>query len=729
MSRRDIQRTGRARAASAQVISLAPVCSAALLCLLGSAPVHAHQGGNHLHALPTVTVKVQESSSQSSMRPGALRNEIVQTESISARTIERSGASTLNESVDKKPGIAVQVECSICNVRNVLLNNLPGRYTTLLIDGIPIYSSVSSAYGLDSVSVHGVERIDVARGAGASLIAPEALAGTVNVVTRRPQSNEAHLRTQLGNMGSRQADAYLARALAGGAINATLSYNRHDSWDGNGDGISEYTGHDRRMAGLGWFVDDLAGFKLRGRLDFVDEKRGGGALGRDYGAIRNNMSGNPFDFSAGAGGSPDRNGWVVPDTGAIQPYEDGRGGFSEIIFTERTQFVTSGERRLGDGHLRLSLGAARHDQDSFYEGTAYQAKQDQYYADANYQAPVGSWLLTTGASYRYENLNSHGLLTDGTTVNGIDNYTFRTPGLYVQGYRSFLDDRLELNASLRVDRHNEYGTIVSPRLNTLYHHTDRLSSRFSLGKGFRAPTSFFEQDHGILDTIRIDRKVRKPEVSHNLSYALNYADERLAVTASYNFNRIRNMAMLDPGQTDATGKPITLFTSAERPVTVQGVDVNMSYLLTPALTVSAGAELFKYRFPTGTLVFARPKSRAYLALDYERGPWEATARVNFTGPMDLNRFHDDGSGDQGRFNFDGTPKRKKSPSFATVDARVQYSLSRNVSLFLGVDNLFDYYQSKKESPLWVDAEGGVDVTHIWGPMRGRYVYAGAKFSF
>ncbi|WP_199898267.1 TonB-dependent receptor plug domain-containing protein [Methylobacillus glycogenes] len=111
-------------------------------------------------------ITIKSRSNQGATRPGALRDELVKTESISERRIEQSGATNLTEALEKQPGIAVQVECSICNVRNVLLNNLPGRYTTLMIDGIPIYSSVSSAYGLDSVSVWGIERIDVARGRG-----------------------------------------------------------------------------------------------------------------------------------------------------------------------------------------------------------------------------------------------------------------------------------------------------------------------------------------------------------------------------------------------------------------------------------------------------------------------------------------------------------------------------------------------------------------------------------
>jgi outer membrane receptor for ferrienterochelin and colicins len=681
---------------------------------------------------PTLrAITIESRGNQGSMRAGALRDDIVRTESIGARAIERSGATNVNEAVDKQPGIAVQVECSICNVRNVLLNNLPGRYTTLLIDGIPIYSSVSSAYGLDSVSTYGLERIDIARGAGASLIAPEALAGTVNIVTKRPTRAEAQLRTQAGQYGSRQADAYLARPLEGGAVTASLHTNRHDAVDGNRDGISEYTGFDRRIAGLGWFADDAGGFKLRGRLDLVDEKRGGGATEtyRRPAAVKADGTGSPFDFRAGPNGSPRADGWIVPATGGFLPYGLGRRGFSEYIRTERRQIVTGGERQTGPGKLRLAIGAASHRQSSFYEFSDYDARQSQYYAEASYQVPVADWLLTAGANYRYEDLRSRGVTAGGAATNGIDNYAYRVPAAFLQAYRAFWDDRLEVNASVRHDRHNVYGGIASPRVNALYHHTDLLSSRISAGKGFRAPTSFFEQDHGILDTVRIDRRITRPEVSHNLSYALNYADERLAVTTSYHFNRIRDFALLDPGRTDAAGEPITVFTSAREAVTVQGADVNASYLLTPALALSVGGEAFRYRFPPGTLIFARPNARAFVSMDYDRGPWELTAKLSVTGPMDLDRFHDDGSGAPNRFNFDGTPKRGKSPAFATVDVRAQYAVDQNLSLFVGANNLFDYRQSRRESPLWIDAGGGYDVTHIWGPMRGRYGYAGAKLSF
>ena len=64
-----------------------------------------------------------------------------------------------------------------------------------------------------------------------------------------------------------------------------------------------------------------------------------------------------------------------------------------------------------------------------------------------------------------------------------------------------------------------------------------------------------------------------------------------------------------------------------------------------------------------------------------------------------------------------------------MDVRGQYSISKNVSLYLGVDNLFNYRQVDKESFLWINGDGEMDVTHLWGPNRGRYIYAGVKLDF
>jgi outer membrane receptor for ferrienterochelin and colicins len=692
--------------------------------------------------------EITVSSGKSVGAKPVLRDEIIATESIGARELEKTGATMLTEALDKRPGISVQTECSICNVRNVVLNNLPGRYTTLLIDGIPIFSSVSTAYGLDSVSLGGVERIDISRGAGTSLIAPEALAGSVNMITRRPTKDEFIGVQQFGSYGHINTDLFGAKVFQGGALTANFNHNAHDTVDADGNKVSEYTGFKRNLGGIGFFVDDIGGFNIRGRLDIVDEKRMGGAMGDSYSKVKANETGNPFLWSKGKNGSPSNAGWVVVDPanpavdpttyggtaligGNIMAYNQGLGGMSEIIFTDRQQFVSSATRKLGEGSLRFAVGLARHKQDSYYEHSTYKADQTQYYLEASTQQPLGATLLTGGVTYRYEDLASKGMSASNGNNDGIDDYKYKTPGLFLQAYHAFLDGVVEVNGSIRYDDHNVFGGITSPRLNVLWNHSHELNSRFAIGRGFRAPTSFFEQDHGILDDIAIIRDIKEAEISDNASYALAYAGDRLAWVGSLNYNRIKNMAMIASGE-DGTayghpGQTVTLFTTARKPVTVVGGDITVTYKLTPTLETTVAAEQFSYHFSEpGTLAFARPETRAYLRLDYESGPWTGMARATWTGPMDLKKFYD--YANEQRYNFDGTPKKDKSPAYWTVDLRGEYRINKQWSGFLGVDNVFDFKQSDKESMLWVNSVGEYDVTHFWGPSRGRFVYGGIKLA-
>lgn len=127
------------------------------------------------------------------------------------------------------------------------------------------------------------------------------------------------------------------------------------------------------------------------------------------------------------------------------------------------------------------------------------------------------------------------------------------------------------------------------------------------------------------------------------------------------------------------------------------------------------------------LSFARPAERLYLRLDWEGERAELFARATWTGPMDLRRFYNYGG--TPRYNLDGTPKLDRSPGFWTVDGSATFKLGSHAQVFLHVSNLFDFKQADREDFLWVDAKGGVDVTHFWGPGRGRAVQAGLRFQY
>jgi len=666
---------------------------------------------------------------------GALKDDVIKTESLNAKEIVETGATNLTELMTHRPGIDVQVECSVCNARNITLNNLPGRFTTLLLDGVPIFSSVSNAYGLDMIGPNGLESVDISRGAGTSLIAPESLAGTVNLVTKRPTQDGGELDLSAGNDGFKRGTVYYAKTFKGGAITVTGTGQQHDSVDGLGYGLSQYSGYNRKLAGVGLFLDDVGGFKLKARYDHIDEKRMGGPLGDDYDAVRADTSGNPFDFSKGPHGSPDPDSWVNPSDGTlVDPYNDGRFGLAQIIFTKRDQLVGTAERQLDNTRLRFAFGGAKHKQDSWYGGDAdYFGKQKQYYLESSAQTKFDTALLTVGVNYRFEDLHSLSISEDPSTPTfGIprtdtDTYTYRTPAVFLQGYQAFFDKKLEVNASLRHDDNNVYGGITTPRLNLLWHHSDNLSSRFAAGNGFRLPTSFFELEHAILSAPAVDRSGAKAEKSDNLSYALNYANDRLAVTASINHTRIKNLALFID---DTANSGNFLLLPARSDYTINNIDLVGTWQATPADSITIGLEKYQYRFNDADFqgsLFARPDWRATLALDHDAGPWDLNLRATLTGPQNLAKFYD--YADTQRYNLDGTPKPDKSPRFWVVDFRASYQWNKTFSTYLGIDNIFDYQQAKKDSYLWLDGDGALDVTQIWGPNIGRTFIAGVKLSF
>ncbi|MFT5643934.1 MAG: outer membrane receptor for ferrienterochelin and colicins, partial [Janthinobacterium sp.] len=538
-----------------------------------------------------------------------------------------------------------------------------------------------------------------------------------------------------GSDGFRRASVYGAKTFEGGAIAISGTMQRHDSVDGIGTGVSQYGGYDRQLAGFSLFLDDIGGFKVKSRVDHIDEKRIGGPLGNDYAGVRADTRGNPFDFSKGPHGSPVANSWITPADGALAPaYDDGRFGLAQIIFTKRDQFVATAERQFGDNKLHFGVAYADHRQDSWYGGDAdYFGKQKQYYLDASLQVPVGAAQVTLGIDYRYEDLHSRATSLDPSSPTfGIeridtDAYVYRTPAVFVQAEQAFFDQRLEANASIRRDHNNVYGDITTPRLNLLWHHSDNVSSRFAVGTGFRLPTSFFELEHAVLSAPGVDRSQAVPEKSNNLSYAWSYAGDRVALTASLNHTRIRDMALFVD---DTANSGNYLLRPSASAYTVDNADLVGTWQVTPADALTIGIERYRYRFNASDYqgsLFARPEIKLSLAVEHDAGPWDLHAGATWTGSQDLARFYD--CADNPRYNLDGTAKPERSPGFWVVDARAAYQWNKTVSTYFGVNNLFDYQQAKRDGYLWVNARGALDVTHIWGPNLGRSLYAGVKLAY
>ena len=166
---------------------------------------------------------------------------------VTPKLFEQTNSHTLSQGLVFQPGVRVETDCQNCGYSQVRINGLDGKYTQILIDSRPIFSSLAGVYGLEQIPANMIERVEVVRGGGSALFGSSAIAGTVNIITKEPVRNSgsfSHTISNFDGSGSFDNNTALNLSLVS-SDNKMGAYvygqNRHRSaWDSNGDGFSEF---------------------------------------------------------------------------------------------------------------------------------------------------------------------------------------------------------------------------------------------------------------------------------------------------------------------------------------------------------------------------------------------------------------------------------------------------------------------------------------------------------
>ena len=216
-------------------------------------------------------------------RTGALKDVIIKTEVVDDVVIESRQAVNLSQAIAASPGVRVSNECSMCGVKRIMLNGMRGEHTTILTDGMPLHTMMAGYYAVDAIATTGVQRIEVARGAGASLITPEAIGGTINVISKEPEQSGLEL-----NAAVEEGDGYLVSGLGtlvsdDGRYRFSMvtQFDRHERVDGDNNRVSEAPLQDNRNVILRLSSDLSPRDNLTVRAAFIDSEIFGGPMAVD----------------------------------------------------------------------------------------------------------------------------------------------------------------------------------------------------------------------------------------------------------------------------------------------------------------------------------------------------------------------------------------------------------------------------------------------------------------
>lgn len=680
-------------------------------------------GLNADETLEGITVE----SLSDAIKQGKVKDIIEKTEVISKKQMEKRQAVTLVEAIEKSPGLNVTTNCSMCGIKRVMLNGMRGEHTTILADGVPFNSTVSSYYGMDALGTGDVDSIEIARGSGASLTAPEAIGGTINIISRRAKKNEMEFDFAAGEQGYRYGSFVGEGITADGKTGMIVSgtYTNYDQYDRDNNGVNEapslenkimsvkltheLTSHDLLDIKVGHSESDVFGGPMMSKSE-VYAKWGASATANPSfvsGDVRNAYNGDPM-------------------------------GTAEIVNTTRNEMIAKWTHVGNAATTQTTLAFADAKQESMYEGLDYDNVDKTYFADVKIsQALNNEHFLTYGTDVKHESMKSKS--HKAYVIDGLakDNFNYSSYALYLQDTWN-INNQMELSLALRAAKittnftaqtakgHEIDETIVVPRLHLRYNHSDYLTSRLSAGMGYRSPLTFFESEHGIIEG-GFAVNISELERSNNASYSLSYDRGPLSITGGASYTQLKNMAYID----DVSNPSLPTLRNYKDKLAVKNGDITVGYALTPALSISTSYEQFWYDTEYKNLLFiAAVEKKVQLMLDYEENGWNGMIQTTWIGARNLGQY-----GYNDRFNDDALTHSKnlKAPSFATVDVKIAKELTKTFTVYAGVKNLFDYVQTTKETPLFYknDGAGGAsfDVGHIWGPLRGRMAYAGIKAKF
>ncbi|MBX2819048.1 MAG: TonB-dependent receptor plug domain-containing protein [Rhodothermaceae bacterium] len=619
---------------------------------------------------------------------------------VSPHYLDKIPTANIMEVLENVNGLYQQIDCGVCGTNNIRINGMDGPYTAVLIDGMPIMSSLATVYGLNGISPSLLQQVEIIKGPMSTLYGSEAMGGVINIITKNPQNAP---RMAINSFGSGDGEYALdigivpSRGKISSLLSGTFFYNNRFH-DDNKDNFADLVLNTRFSIFNKLAITDKKGFKkasFSARYYFEDR------LGGTKEFIR--------AFSNALRGS--------------------RLLYGESIRTNRLEAVGN-YFFSSSNQSRIDLAFNSHIQDSFYGADSYQANQSTGFAQLVSPITLNDrHSLQIGAAIRFQQYDDNTGVTgvfDGNnnqTKNNPDNRLI--PGVFTQ-YEYIGSPKVRLLTGMRIDYQKDYGIIPSPRASLRLNPGDNTTIRVNGGTGFRI-VNLFTEDHAAYTGARATVLLEdlKPERSINSTISLQhifkvgYSPLTIDIEGFYTYftNKI---------EPDYSRSGLIQYGNLEGSATTRGVSLTIAQSINPLnINYTIGGTLMdvytENRGTSNPLEFA-PDYQAVGNISYLFEPLGLTFdyTFNLTGPMKLPEY-------EAPFARDPF-----SPSFSIHNLQVtkDFPLPKGdiFQAYIASENIFNYTQP---TPL-VDPQNPFgdrfDTAYVYGPIHGGHIGFGARYT-
>lgn len=598
---------------------------------------------------------------------------------VPSAVLQRNATNNLVEAVQFVNGIYNQVDCGVCYTNNLRINGMEGPYTAVLIDGMPLMSSLASVYGLNGINPALIEQIEIVKGPSSTLYGSEAMAGVINVITKDPRFVP---RLAIDAWGTSDAEGNVDFAAStrpgdvSGFISGNLAYNNRFV-DGNGDGFTDFPLNRRGVVFGKMDVSPRGERRATLTAKYLYEDRFGGVEG-----------------------------WTRANRGSDEVY-------GESIYTNRVEMLGSYLPVWSD-EVRFEGSYSWHDQDSWYGDSPYDATQHIAFGNVLWGPMAGRHDLLLGASLRYQTYDDN---TPATVV--VDRSLI--PGVFAQE-EVRLSNGVTLLGGMRADHHEEHGVIASPRVAIKWDALEHTAVRLNAGTGFRV-VNLFTEDHAALTGSRdvLIASELEPERSRsvilNVNQVVEFGPNPMMIDLDLFHTRFSNKIVpdydVDPNQ--------IVYDNLEGHAVSRGIGLTLNqnvdfdrFLYSVGVTLQ---DVYTVEADDPSDEFFAPKVRGVLSATYNVRslPMRIDYTGSITGPMRLPAY--------------AAPftRAVRSPTYSTHNVQTSWRIENGAEFYLSVKNIFDYVQPSAlidpANPFGDD----FDTAYVYGPLRGRHIMLGLRY--
>jgi len=435
--------------------------------------------------------------------------------------------SRISHLITHSTGVQVQTTSATSNGAVVRIQGLNGRYTKLLKDGFPMYGGFSGSLDILQIPPLDLRQVEFIKGSSSTLHGGGAIGGIVNLLTKKAEKDETLLHLNRSSVGSNDFNFFASRRFGKFGFTNLASYQLHEAYDADDDGFSD--------------LPKASKFNFNPKLFYSPSERTtiylGGMISKEF-----------------------RDGGDMKLIKNQEPTIDHFYKDAQVSSRYTTQFQF--DTRIGDNQKLLFKNSLSFfdrtidiRQNSVGDRALFSGEQVSSFSELTYSYFSQKHELILGLNYVTDKFTEKDL---GTAPTPRRNQNQKTASIFINHVWE-MTPFLNIESGLRTDWNKNTSSLgedegrfyVLPRISALVRYSEKWTTRFGGGLGYRPLTIFNEEAEpfGFQGIQPIDYLNQKTEQSYGLNADINYRSQfgdkiLLTVNQMFFYNQIQHPVML-----------------------------------------------------------------------------------------------------------------------------------------------------------------------------------------